>query len=615
MAATLTDWLRNLRGRLPASGTVPDAELLRQFAATRDEEAFSALVARHGPMVFGVCRRLLGHSPDAEDAFQAAFVVLAVKAEAVVRLGKVGAWLHGVAFHVARKARDRSTRGRILSLDAVPPGEACPTARPETPSDPDAEHTREKLDEVLAGLPSKYRACVVLCDLEGLSRKDASERLGWTEGTLSGRLARARKLLADRLARRGVTVGSAGLGAVLSAQPLAAAVPSGLAASTLATVALVGGGLGTLPPGLAALTQGVTRAMFPNRSKLLAAGLVGAGLLVTGVGTLLIAAPADPQPPRRPLPANAAPPANAQNPAPMWKEKATLVHEAGITALALGPNEIYGGDTVGKIVTWDARTGKEKEKTLNGLGVQIDWLGLDPDANLLYIVTLNRGAINALNLKKLTGPGFGLDGSKFLSFSPDTKYYLHTGPGDPKRVAVMPNQLSESLIGGLVEADLKHDAEVLHAVVTDDNTIAVTTTDDGGVHAWNLATKKKLWDAKPDELQPTALAVSPGGKRVAVAGKDGSVRLLDGKSGKETATLAGHTGAVNAIAFNGEDGRKLVTAGEDKTVRVWETATGRSAAVLRGHTDSVKAVVITADGSAVVSGSADKSVKVWEPKK
>src|SRR5438105_7621811 len=106
--------IRSVLNRVsPSSPDTPtDAELLTRFRDDRDEGAFAALVARHGPMVFGVCRRVLGHSPDAEDAFQAAFVVLAVKADAVVRLGKVGAWLHGVAFHVARKARDRSARDR-----------------------------------------------------------------------------------------------------------------------------------------------------------------------------------------------------------------------------------------------------------------------------------------------------------------------------------------------------------------------------------------------------------------------------------------------------------------------------------------------------------------------
>jgi len=611
MAATLTDWLRNLRGRLPASETVPDAELLRRFAATRDEEAFSTLVARHGPMVFGVCRRLLGHGPDAEDAFQASFVVLAIKAEAVARLGKVGAWLHGVAFHVARKARDRSARSRVLSLDGVPATEACPAARSESPTDPDAEHLRDTIDEVLAGLPAKYRACVVLCDLEGLSRKDASDRLGWKEGTLSGRLARARKLLANRLARRGVTVGSAGLAAVLSAQPLAAAVPSGLAASTLSAVALVGGGLGALPPGLAALTVGVTRAMFPTRFNLIAAGLVGAGLLA-GLGSYLTAGgPArdDPRPPARP-----AAPADARKPGPVWKEKATLQHEAAVTAVALGPDEVYVGDEGGKITTWDARTGKVKEKTLNGGPAAIDWLGLDPNATLLYVVTLNRGAINALDLKKRTGPGFGLPGTKFLGFSPDTKFYFHTDAGDPKGVAVMPNRLPENLVGGLVSAHLRHDAEVVHAVITDDNTTAVVATDDGAVYAWDLATQKKLWSAKINQLQPTALAVSPGGKRVAVAGKDGGVRLIDGPTGRPGSALAGHDGRVNAIAFD-EDGKRFVTAGEDGSVRVWDAAAGQVSAVLKGHAGPVRVIVLSPDGSVVVSGSADKSVKVWELKK
>src|SRR5215204_5125583 len=110
MAATLTDWLRNLRGQLHNPDTETDADLLRRFGTDRDEEAFSALVARHGPMVFGVCRRVLGHGPDAEDAFQAVFVILAVKANVVARVGNVGGWLHGVAFHTARKARSRRFR-------------------------------------------------------------------------------------------------------------------------------------------------------------------------------------------------------------------------------------------------------------------------------------------------------------------------------------------------------------------------------------------------------------------------------------------------------------------------------------------------------------------------
>src|SRR5262249_4221033 len=140
MAASLTDWLRNLRNRLPDQpDTIPDADLLARFASARDAAPFAALAARHGPMVFGVCRRVCGHGPDAEDAFQAAFVVLAVKADAVAQSGRVGAWLHGVALHVARKARERPPR------QAAGPDEG-PDQPPahDAPPDPDAAHTPER---------------------------------------------------------------------------------------------------------------------------------------------------------------------------------------------------------------------------------------------------------------------------------------------------------------------------------------------------------------------------------------------------------------------------------------------------------------------------------------
>lgn len=610
MAATLTDWLRHLRGRLPADA-VPDAELLRRFADTRDETAFSALVARHGPMVFGVCRRVLGHSPDAEDAFQAAFVVLAVRADAVVRVGKVGAWLHGVAFHVARKARDRSARNRLLSLDGVPASEACPAARPEAPPDPDAAHVREKLDEVLAGLPERYRACVVLCDLEGLSRKDASDRLGWSEGTLSGRLARARKLLADRLARRGVTVGAAGLAAVLSAQPLAAAVPPSLAASTLAAVALVGAGLSALPPDLAALTQGVTRAMFPSRFPLVTAGLVGVALLA-GVGSYLIANAANP-------PAPAAP-AAAPKPAAGWAMKVMFEMPEGVTAVAFGPGLVAAGDRDGNVTLRDAATGKEVRRVLDATQLDqksaIDWLAFKPDGSWVYLINQDRTAIHACSLDPNNPlfPGTGSPNGQCFGYFPDGSAFVQTEGNDKSVVVAYKNEFADNRISGQRVARLRHEKDVTHAVFGDLNDRAVTITADGTVRGWDLKAGKELWAVKAENFEPTAVALSVGGVWLAVSGKDGTTRVLDAKTGKEAAKLAGHAGGVNTVTFD-PDGKWLATAGDDQTVRVWDRETGKPIVVLKGHGGAVTGVAFSPDGAHLATASADKSVRVWDVKK
>ena len=184
----------------------PDGRLLALFLAG-NQVAFRELVDRHAPLVFGVCNRILRHHQDAEDAFQAVFIVLARRAADVWPQDAVGSWLYGVASRVALKARTQRTRrwSREEAIEEVV--QPCgPTSEPDT---------TEVVDRAVRKLPEVYRAAVVACDLEGLSRKDAARRLGWTEGTLSGRLARARKLLADRLRKAGIACPLAGLAAVL----------------------------------------------------------------------------------------------------------------------------------------------------------------------------------------------------------------------------------------------------------------------------------------------------------------------------------------------------------------------------------------------------------------
>ncbi|HET6574266.1 MAG TPA: sigma-70 family RNA polymerase sigma factor, partial [Fimbriiglobus sp.] len=182
---------------LARAAEVSDAELLTRFADTRDEAAFAALVARHGPMVLGVCRSLLSDHATAEDAFQAAFLALARNVGAVRDRAAVAGWLHAAAVRVARKARTRSARAR-----------RAPVVVPSSPRDPlDALTGRELLaliDEEIARLPESLRAAVVACVVQGLSQEAAARRLGWSPGSLKGRLERGREKLRRALVRRGV---------------------------------------------------------------------------------------------------------------------------------------------------------------------------------------------------------------------------------------------------------------------------------------------------------------------------------------------------------------------------------------------------------------------------
>src|SRR5216684_1463692 len=165
-----------------------DGQLLESYLGSREEAAFAALVRRHGPMVWGVCRRVLDHHQDAEDAFQATFLVLVRKAATVRPRELVGNWLYGVACRTAMKARVMSTKRRIKEK------QASGAARSEDSADAAQEELLEHLDVELNRLPDKYRVPVVLCELEGRSRKNAARVLGLPEGTLSWRLAQARKM-------------------------------------------------------------------------------------------------------------------------------------------------------------------------------------------------------------------------------------------------------------------------------------------------------------------------------------------------------------------------------------------------------------------------------------
>jgi RNA polymerase sigma factor (sigma-70 family) len=252
-----------------------DAQLLTRFAELGDEAAFEALVRRHAPMVLGVCRRLLRNAQDAEDAVQVVFLVLAQKSASVRPREAVAGWLYGVARKAALKARAAAARRKEHPVAELP--EPLPRQGPE-------EDLRPLLERELSRLPEKYRAVVVLCDLEGRSRRDAARLLGWPEGTVCGRLARARALLARRLGRCGVALVGATLVALAAADPAPACVQAAMLMAVLRSASPHTASAATVPPHVLTLVRGVRRALWLGKLKLAAAVLAGAGLLGAGMG-------------------------------------------------------------------------------------------------------------------------------------------------------------------------------------------------------------------------------------------------------------------------------------------------------------------------------------------
>jgi RNA polymerase sigma factor (sigma-70 family) len=269
-----------------------DGQLLESYVRSREEAAFAALVRRHGPMVWAVCRRVLRGHQDAEDAFQATFLVLVRKAAAVVPREMVANWLYGVAHQTALKARATTAKRQAREKQV--------TAMPEAAAEQqDLWHNLEPLlDQELSRLPDKYRAVLVLCDLQGKTRKEAARHFRLPEGTVASRLATARTMLAKRLARCGVTVPGGAVAAVLAQEGASAGVPTSVVSSTIQAANLFAAGQaaasGALSAEAVALADGVLKTMLLSKLKIATvAVLVAVAVLGAGAAALTQQAPAE----------------------------------------------------------------------------------------------------------------------------------------------------------------------------------------------------------------------------------------------------------------------------------------------------------------------------------
>ncbi|HEY8505088.1 MAG TPA: sigma-70 family RNA polymerase sigma factor, partial [Gemmataceae bacterium] len=360
--------LRHIR-RLVADVPDPprDGELLARFTRSRDEDAFAELVRRHGGMVLGVCGSVLRDRQDAEDAFQATFLALARKAHTIRKPGSLAGWLHGVARRIARKLSARAARrpeSPAGDLHALP-------ARPM--DDLTWREMRAALYEELERLPERNRLPLLLCHLEGQTQDEAARQLGWTLGTLRGRLLRGRELLRARLRRRGLDPSASLLAAVLS-QGEASAVPPVLAASvTRSAVSAVAGGA-IVSGRVAGLADAALGAMSLARLKAAAAALLVFAMV--GSGALAVYSAGEEPPAKE---SGATPAVATEERAEPEEEESVrtdllgdplprgAVARVGTERLCgMGPivflaggKTLVSGDGLGRVTFWDTQTGKE----------------------------------------------------------------------------------------------------------------------------------------------------------------------------------------------------------------------------------------------------------------
>jgi RNA polymerase sigma factor (sigma-70 family) len=562
-AVPLSQVIRRLRGALVGQGAAgqTDSDLLGRYVRHRDEAAFEALVRRHGPMVLGVCRRVLHNPDDAEDAFQATFLVLVRKAAALRSPGLLGNWLYGVAYRTALEARKAAARRRAKEAKMVPATETAPAAW---------DDLRLVLDQELQRLPEKYRAVLVLCYLGGETRSAAARQLGWPEGTVASRLAGARGLLAKRLARRGLAVSAGALAALLS-RNASASVPAPVLSATLR--AAVGG---TLPTQVAGLTKAVLQGL--SLTKLRSALAVLLVLAVAGGGLALFRheppAAGPPEAPRAPAKEVVEKPTTDQYgdplPAGALARLGTvrLRHPGGIWSLAFsadGKTVVSGGnDATARL--WDVATGKELRRFVGRWGL-IKSVALTLDGKAL------------------------VTGGRFSTF-----HFWDTATGEQMAFA-----------GG------GHDggAGYCVALAADGKTLA--SADHNLIQVWDVARRERLRILDGPASAIEALALTRDGKLLATAGrgKNRDVRVWEAATGKVVRVLKGHAEDVLTLAFS-PDGKTLASGGHDKAIRLWDVGTGKEIRQLAGHTSWVEGVAFSPDGKLLASGSRDSTARLWD---
>jgi RNA polymerase sigma factor (sigma-70 family) len=669
---TLVEHVRKL---VDAQGSAPsDQELLERFINRHDAGAFADLVQRHGPMVRSLCRRLLRQDSDADDAFQATFLVLLRKAHAIRNQQSLASWLYGVAFRVASKARSQ----------------ALPQVRQEPKegrrsSDPALEAAWRELcavlDREVTALPERYRAPIVLCLLQGQTRDQAAHQLGWSLRTLERRLQQGRERLRRRLTQRGLALSAALLAAGLSPEATAA-VPVSLMVNLLrhaASATSTAPAAGAVSGRVAALVDGVVRGLGIARIQALACAALAMSLLVVGTGSLaygilfradlqvdssspsaVVSEPA-PEPAMRmdrygdPLPPGAL----------MRLGTVRLRHGGPVTALAfLANNKLASGAFDGTIRVWDLASSCQQVRAMTVDEALVVCAVLSPDGKVLAVANqlvtggddirlwdlatgqelLRLGpyqnAIPALVFapdgRTLAAGFFGdkvirfwetatgkelpqlklPDSPPCLAYSPDGKILV--SGGDARRAIHFWNAQTHEEMKLLEDNQPKTErSRIASLCFSPDGKSLASTSHTKTIHLWDVATGKLLRQFQEPWASVSTALFSPDGKLLVANATFGlssndAIRLWDVATGKEVRKMNGHSYGLYSLAFS-RDGQVLASGGNDCAVRLWEVSTGRELHAAPEHCGRVLTLAYARDGRTLATGSVDGTVRLWDP--
>jgi RNA polymerase sigma factor (sigma-70 family) len=616
-AAPLDTVLRHIRKLTAAPQEPADGQLLRRFTGRRDESAFAALVRRHGPLVLGVCRRLLADPSDADDAFQATFLVLVRRAATLDDRRSLGPWLYGVARRTALRARAAALRRRARQT------EVFDMAAPEPSNTFEDRELRQLLEEELDRLPEQYRAPLVLCYLQGRTHQQAARELGRPTGSMSRHVGRALELLRGRLGRRGVVLPAALVAAALANDLASGAVSPALARGTVRVALLVAAG-GTGAPPVAALASAVTGELARSRVKAVTALLL-AVVVAGGAALAALHAPEEPQALQAAKPsADSSTVGDRDDPLPagalMRFGSTRLRHGQAINALAYSKDgkTLVSASLDQTVSLWELPSGKELRR-LAGHTDYVTCVALSPDGKVVASGAKDFRLWDAATGKELhrslpacAGAIWGAD------FSPDGKLvaYGTCGPAftalvevievpTGKRVAALSTTVP---VGG----DSPHNCAGQVAFAPDGKTLA-SAGYDNVVRLWDVAAAKETAQLSGHTLPVLAVAFSPDGKSVASGSYDGTARLWDVATGKETRKLnvdSGNNHGVTGVAFSPDSKLLAACTTASRVVRVYDVATGKETHTLAGG--RFRCVAFSPDGKALAAGDGNNAIRLWE---